>query len=247
MEFVRVKKDFDVVTFINLRDDLLNDVYSILHDIVRHYDNSRNYSIELYNTFLMFHKNIRIDFELNLEDFYRFRQLNFTNNDWKVIYKIFKDTLSYCDDNPELSTFLKLFYSDVILIGPFSEDFRCLRMDYELLELMGDEIKKLYWLFDDYINNQDLELIKEIKSVCENDAVPYCVSYHLASWINDTDVEDLNALELYVVAINKVYRRPTFYQRDLDNIAEIRGSIDTSWQFSEDEIIQTFSKIESWE
>ena len=247
MEFVRIKKDFDVVAFINLRDELFDDVYNVLHDAVRHYDNSRNYSIELYKIFMDFYSKMKIDFEINLEDFNKFKQLNFTNNDWMVIYKLFNAAIDYCDENEGLLNFVKLFYCDLILIGPFSQDFRSLDMSYELLELMSDEIKKLHWLFDDYFNNKDYELIKEIRSLCENDSVPFCVANHLAALINDNEVEQLDALYLYVAAVNKIYRRPVLYQSDLDNASSIRVSIDTSWHFSDDDIHEAFSKIEDWD
>jgi hypothetical protein len=246
MEFVRVKKGFDVDKFINLRDELLDNVYSLFYEIVNSYDNSTVYSVKLYQIFFDFHKNFKTDFEFNLDDFYKFRQLNFTKDDWIVIYKIFKDVLIYCNDNPSLTTFTKLFYADVILIGPFSEDFRCLDMNFDFLELMTEEVKKLFWLFDEYFNNRDKELIKDIKSVCMNDSIPYCMAYHLAWWINDHEKEDKIVLDLYVIAINKIYKRPIFYQRNLDDVSEIRVELDTSYHFSDEIIDEAFSKIKDW-
>ena len=247
MEIVRVKKDFALEKFVNIRDELLEDVYSVFYEIIRKYDSNMDYSVKLYQVFLDFHNKFRMDFEWNLENFRIFRRLNFTNKDWMVIYKVFNNTLDYFDDNPELGNFVKLFYSDVILIGPYSEDFRTLDMSPELLELVPSEVKKLYWLFEDYFTSRDDELIGEIKKLSLHDAVCYCISYHLAYWINDNEIEDIDALDLYVVAINKLYKRPIFYQSDVDNASSIRVSIDTSWHFSDDVIRSEFAKINDWE
>ena len=67
MKFLKVKKDFDLEKYINLRDDLLENVYSMFYEIIRNYDH-RNYSFLLYKLLSYFYSEHNIDFELNIDD-----------------------------------------------------------------------------------------------------------------------------------------------------------------------------------
>lgn len=245
MKFLKVKKDFDLQKYIILRDDLLENVYSLFNEIIMNYRLDRNYSFQLYNLLLYFYSEHNIDFELNIDDFKEFKHLNFTKDDWITIYRIFNNALTYCENNAGLSAFIKLFYSDIIIVGPFGEDFRCLDMDYDFLELVPDEVKKLFWVFDDFFNNHDMEL-SEMKSLLRNDSISCCIAKHLAIWVNDTYTMDRDSMELFVIALDKYYTKPAFYESDLDNINELRVELDTAYRFSDDEIDDAFKRIKDW-
>jgi len=246
MRFLKVKKDFNLEKYIILRDDLLENAYSLFYELIMDYRSHKDYPFLLYSLLSNFYSDHNIDFELNIDDFKVFKRLNFTKDDWIVIYKVFNKALSYCEDNAGLSAFIKLFYSDIIIVGPFGEDFRCLDMDYDFLELVPDEVKKLFWVFDDFFNNQDIEL-SEMKSIMRNDSISCCIAMHLAIWVNDTYTMDRDSLELFVIALDKYYTKPAFYESDLDNINTLRVELDTAYRFSDDEIHDAFTRIKDWQ
>ena len=75
------------------------------------------------------------------------------------VYGLFEDIFKYGN---KLNPFIYLFFYDLIYEGPFSEDIEALDMSDDLLSLMGDEMLRLYHLFDDYFNTHDTGLLKDM-------------------------------------------------------------------------------------
>ncbi len=192
------------------------------------------YSDHILNIFLKFKFNSQyvLDFELDFEDFRAFN-FNFSKEEWMQIYRMFSRVFKY---ENELNPFIYLFFYDLIYVGPFSDDIEELDMSDELLSLMGDDMLRLYNLFDEYLESHDSDLIKGIIDTSRQTSIPAFVVSHLASWFeecvgNENDeIGDL-IIDLYLIAVEKIYKKPEkpeLYDHDFFEIESMRYQVDTS-------------------
>lgn len=240
----------DVEHYLQLKDDLFNSLVDIFDEVVNDFSSDADYPGLIFEVFDNFRKksNLVLDFEFSQVDFEIIRQCTFLKHEWIKIYKLFCEL---SNRNNELTPFIKLFYCDLLYNGPFDEDVEALDMSENLLALMTDEVKKLFWLFDDYFENKNPETIKDIVNVSRDCSVPFFILMHLATWINEDIEMDSNkmieygdiSLQLYVIANEKVLKRPVLYLDERCELGEIRFGLDTS-RFGEEQIENAYSKID---
>lgn len=243
----------DIKEYFELKNELFSSLFYIFEDFINDFDSSKDYPKSIFDKFKNFagKSNFKLDFEFSSYDFKIFEECKFSSEEWIEIYKLFH-ALSNDD---ELNPFIKLFYCDLLCNGPFNEDIEALDMSSDLLELMTDEVKKLFWLFDEYFKHHDSKLIKSIAEVCKSDAIPFFIVVHLAGWIYESIEDDLNkmqeygdvSLELYLIAFDKIFKKPVIYRWDeYVELDSIRYDIDTS-RFSEKQIEKVYSKIRGFD
>ncbi|MEE1336935.1 RyR domain-containing protein [Methanobrevibacter sp.] len=251
MEWSKEQMYANFVKYINCRNNLFNSLAYTFKGFIFENDSNRDYPSQIFDGFLNFKRdaNLVLDFEFSEMDFEIFDVFGFSQNHWISIYKLFSEVFNR---DAELDTFINLFFLDLIYSGPFGEDIKGLDMCDELLDLMGEDVMKLYILFDEYFNTRNPDLIKDIVEVCKSESIPYFMVEHLADWISD-DIEDDDvkrsefgeiACELYAVGVNKMYRKPVLFNDDLVEISGFKGSLEMT-RFSEVVIEKTFSKMNS--
>ena len=242
----------DLEEYFELKNELFISLFYIFDEFINDFDSSKDYSKLIFEKFDNFFdkSNFKLDFEFSNYDFKLFEECEFSSDEWISIYKLFYNLSS---QNNGLTPFIKLFYCDLLYNGPFDEDVEALDMSNDLLDLMGDEVRKLFWLFDEYFKHSDSKLIERIAEVCKCDAIPFFMVDHLASWINEKIEKDLNkmqeygdiSLELYLIAYDKVFKKPIIYYWDeYVDLDSMMYDIDTS-KFSEKQIEKLYSKMQS--
>ena len=242
----------DLEEYFQLKNELFRSLFNIFDEFINDFDSSKDYPKLIFDKFENFSdkSNFNLDFEFSTYDFKIFEECKFSDDEWISIYNLFYNLSS--QDN-KLTPFIKLFYCDLLYNGPFDEDIEALDMSNDLLDLMTDEVKKLFWLFDEYFKYDDSKLIERIAEVCKFDVIPFFMTYHLANWINEKIETDLNkmqeygdtSLELYLIAYDKVFKKPVFYYWDeYIDLDSIMYDIDTS-RFSKKQIEKVYSKMQS--
>ena len=193
------------------------------------------YSDHVLNIFLKFNFNSPyvLDFELDFEDFRAFEYHIFSKDEWMQIYAMFSEAFRYGN---KLNPFIYLFFYDLIYLGPFSEDIEALDMPDELLTLMGEDMLRLYNLFDEYFESKNHDLIGEIVDASRPTSIPAFVVTHLADWFEECvgnvteEIGDL-IIDLYLIAVEKIYKKPgklEFKSYDFFEIETMRFHVDTS-------------------
>lgn len=233
-------------TYEEIKRYFFKDLDDTLLGFVRSNGRTEGYPEHLLTVFIAFDLTTEyyLDFELDERDYEHFKRLNFSFENWMSVYGLFKQTLKF---NHRLNPFISLFYYNLIYSGPFGEDIEGLDMSDELLALMGEELKKLYNLFDKYFISDDSGLIKEIVESAKAVSIPAFVVVHLANWINEhvgDDKKELGDLicELYVTAIEKIFKKPELTDNDYMEISSICFEVDTS-NFNENQIDHVYSVI----
>lgn len=242
----------DIKEYLELKNELFSSLFYIFDEFINDFDSSKDYSNLLFKEFKNFgYKcNFKLDFEFSNHDFKIFDECKFSSDEWTVIYNLFFKLFSR---DSELNPFIKLFYCDLLYNGPFGEDVEALDMSNDLLELMFDELKSLFWLFDEYFKDDDSQLISQIAEACNRDAIPFFIVNHLADWIYEHIENDSNkvweygdaSLELYLIASDKIFKKPIIYRWDeYIDLDSIRYDIDSS-KYNEKQIEKAYSKIEN--
>ncbi len=243
----------EINEYLELKNELFSSLFYIFDEFINDFDSSKDYSKLIFKEFKDFGDkcNFKLDFEFSTHDFKIFEECKFSNDDWILIYNLFFNLFS---QDSKLTPFIKLFYCDLLYNGPFDEDVEALDMSDDLLELMFDELKRLFWLFDEYFKDDDSKLISQIAETCKWDVIPFFIVNHLADWIYEHIENDLNkvreygdvSLELYLIAFDKIFKKPIIYRWDeYIDLDSIRYDIDTS-KFNEKQIEKAYSKIENF-
>lgn len=189
-----------------------------------------------------------LDFELDKADFKRFEFLNFSSEEWMLIYGLFNETLKL---DHRLNPFIYLFFYDLIYSGPFGEDIEALDMSDELLGLMGSDMLRLCALYDEYFESDDSNILGDIVEASKAKTIPAFVVIHLANRIEEhvgVDKKEFGDLicELYVIAICKIYEKPKLSINDHMEISSICFEVDTS-NFTDIQIDYFYSTIGKFE
>jgi hypothetical protein len=225
MTYDEVKKEF----FGNLTDTFLG--------YIRSNGRIKGYPEHLLTVFIAFDLKTRyeLDYELDYMDFRPFNWLelsyeSWSDEEWMSIYELFSRTIKF---SHRLNPFIRLFFYDLVYLGPFGEDIEALDMSDELLDLMGYEMKKLNNLFDKYSISDDSALVRDIAEASKVDSIPAFAVIHLANWINEHVGEDKRELgdlicELYIIAIEKILKKPKLTSLDKTEISSIFYEVDTS-------------------
>ena len=192
------------------------------------------------------------NFKFLSPDCWRLREVNIGNEKvWVYLRFYFVGTLDFFF--PNIHNFRSLFYCDLLYNGPFEEDVEALDMSDNLLELMFDELKRLFWLFDEYFKDNNSKLISQIAEAGKCDVIPFFIVNHLAGWIYEHIENDSNkmreygdvSLELYLIAFDKIFKKPIIYRwEEYIDLDSIRYDIDTS-KFNKKQIEKVYSKIEN--
>ena len=241
----------NVVKYINLKNNLFSSLAYTFKGFIFETDPDRDYPSQILDAFLNFSNeaDLKLDFEFSERDFEIFEVFGYTRSQWISIYELFTEVFNR---DSRLDTFMNLFLCDLIYSGPFGEDIKGLDMCEDLLNLMNDDVKRLYTLFDEYFTSHNPNLIGEMVEACKSDSIPHFMADHLADWISD-DIEDDDAkrseygeaaCELYAVAVNKMYKKNVLLEGDLLEISSLKGRLEMSC-FDEDVIEKTFSKMKS--
>lgn len=246
MMVIEHKKRLEKREFKRIQNEFFKEMNGTFSSFISSYAKNKGYSDHIFNVFLRFDfkSPYELDFEMNLREFRIFyRMQDFTNEEWMRIYGLFADVFKR---NHKLNHFIYLFFYDLIYTGPFSEDIETLDMTDELLALMGDDMLRLYNLFDDCIKTHDTGLIKQIADASKEDTIPYFVVVHLANWFNDNikDKKELGdfILELYITACEKIYSKVEIYFNDNVEIDSMRYGVDTSG-FSDGQVDYFYSRL----
>lgn len=241
----------NLVKYINIRNNLFNSLAYTFKGFIFENNPNKDYPSEIFDAFSNFRKkcDLKLDFEFSERDFEIFEVFGFTRSHWISIYKLFSEVFNR---DSALDTFIKLFLCDLIYSGPFGEDIKGLDMCKDLLDLMSEDVKSLYELFDEYFTTRNPDLIGKIVEVCKSESIPHFMADHLADWISD-DIENNEekrneyceiACELYAVAVNKIYKKNVLLECDLLELNSLKGRLELS-SFDEDVIERTFSKMDS--
>lgn len=232
--------------FRRTKRDFLRELSGTFRGFILSGGRSDGYSDHILNVFLRFNfkSNFDLDFEFDFSDFLIFDILNLSREEWMSIYGLFVDVFKY--DN-KLNPFIYLFFYDLIYHGPFSEDIEALDMSDELLGLMGNEMLTLYNLFDEYFQTGDSRLVAKIADAAGRDSIPSFVVINLAHWMNEhvgNNKEELgdHIIELYVAAIEKIYKKPILFDDDLLEVSSIRFAVDSS-NFTDSQIEKFYSNF----
>lgn len=242
----------DIKKYLELKNELFTSLFYIFDEFINDFDLSKDYSKLIFKEFKNFSDkcNFNLDFEFSIYDFKIFDECKFSDDEWISIYRLFYRLFS---QDSKLTPFIKLFYCDLLYKGPFEEDVEALDMSNNLLELMFDELKRLFWLFDEYFKDDNSKLISQIAEAGKCDVIPFFIVNHLAGWIYEHIENDSNkmreygdvSLELYLIAFDKIFKKPIIYRwEEYIDLDSIRYDIDTS-KFNKKQIEKVYSKIEN--
>lgn len=233
-----------------VKKDFLMDLTETFSGFVMSEDTCEGYPEHLLTVFMRFDlmcSNV-LDFELDEDDFYRFQMLNLSEKEWMSIYAVFDEMFSL---GHELNPFIYLFFYNLIYSGPFGEDIALLNMSDELLDLMGDEMKKLNNLFNKYSTSRDSNLVGEILKASKASTIPTFVIIHIADSINEhtgQDKKDLGDMicGLYITAIEKMLKKPQLTLNDYRRFDSIFTQVDNP-NFTDNQINSVYDVIGRYE
>ena len=239
------------LSYYDVKNNFFRDLTDTFLGFVRSKGRIRGYPEHLLNVFITFDLKVKyeLDYELDYSDFQHFMRLTrlyggWGDEEWMQIYGLFSKTIQF---KHRLSPFIRMFFYDLVYWGPFGEDIEALDMSDELLDMMGVEMKKLNNLFDEYIISDDSGLVSKIIDISKSDSIPEFVVTHLADWINEhvgDDKKDLgdSICELYIIAIEKILKKPELTGHDKSEISSIYFTVDTS-NFTDTQKDHVFSVI----
>lgn len=249
MNIVKAKDNFDCEKFIILQLDLFGSLAEVFYEIINDFDSNKNYEKLIRDCFLKFKNksDLKLNFEFSYGEFRIFEKYHYSPEDWIVIYKLFNKIIN---ENDELTAFIKLFYYGLIYVGPFCDDVESLDMSDSLLNLMSEEVKKLFWTFDEFYHSRNPDLIINLVDISKDVPIPIYIVKHLAFWVNDhismhpdemKKYEDI-CLDLYLVAFKKIFNKYLIDDYDVLEYDGMRLDLDTS-NFSEEQIDKVYSKL----
>ena len=225
------------LTYKDVKDYFFRDLADTFMGFVLSNGRTRGYPEHLLNVFITF--DLKISYELDYElDYSDFRHLNrliylydeWSEEKWMQVFRLFSQTIKF---KHRLSPFIRMFFYDLVYKGLFDENIEVPDIPDEVLELMGEEMKKLNNLFDEYLASDDSSLVCEIVNLSKSDSIPQFVVTYMADRINEHvggDKGDLGDLicELYLIAIEKILRKPELSGRDKSQISSIYLTLDSS-------------------
>ena len=225
------------LSYEDVKRDFLRDLTDTFMGFIRSNGRLRGYPEHLLNVFITFDLKIRyeLDYELDYLDFRHLNRLSqlyggWGDKEWMQVFRLFSQTIKF---RHRLSPFIRLFFYDLVYMGLFDENIEVLDMPDELLELMGEEMKKLNNLFDEYLISDDSSLVKEIVNISKSDSIPQFAVTYMADRINEHAGVDKGGLgdsicELYVKKKKKILKKPELTAHDKSEISSIYRIVDVS-------------------